>query len=44
MSTPSVLDLSFTTSEIVTKYNSRINIIIKGLKFKESHVLENTKL
>jgi hypothetical protein len=25
-------------------YNSRINIMVKGLKFKESHILENTKL
>ena len=24
--------------------NSRINIIVKGSKFKESHILENTKL
>jgi hypothetical protein len=25
-------------------YNGGINIIVKGLKFKESYILENTKL
>ena len=31
-------------SRTYSKYNNRINIIVKGLKFKESYILENTKL
>jgi hypothetical protein len=29
---------------LLSIYNSGINIIVKGSKFKESHILENTKL
>jgi hypothetical protein len=42
---PVVLYCLYRPSQVsLVLYNSRINIIVKGLKFKESHILENTKL
>jgi hypothetical protein len=43
--TTAVLYYFYRPSQVsLVLYNGRINIIVEGSKFKESHILENTKL